>query len=233
MKIFKLLLNKNPFVKSLVFRVHAIIFKKPYRYLNYAKGVIHVGANWGQEKDIYSYFNINVIWVEPIPEIFNKLKENIHRYPNQQAYQELVSEIDGQEVDFNVSTHDGTASSILDFQDHELLWPEISFEQKIRLKSITLPSLLKKYNVDISVYDFLVLDVQGAELLVLKGAQSILQQFRYIQLEAADFIMYRENATIKQISDLLSQIGFEEIARHTLAGEEVGKKCFEIFYKKR
>ncbi len=86
MKIFKLLLNKNPFVKSLVFRVHAIIFKKPYRYLNYAKGVIHVGANWGQEKDIYSYFNLNVISVEPIPEIFNKLKENIHRYPNQQAY---------------------------------------------------------------------------------------------------------------------------------------------------
>jgi hypothetical protein len=39
----------------------------------------------------------------------------------------------------------------------------------------------------------LILDVQGAELKVLKGCGHLISKFRYIKLEAAEFEMYLNN----------------------------------------
>ena len=42
------------------------------------KGVIHIGAHVGQEMNTYKKINVpNVMFFEPIPSTFNKLKENV------------------------------------------------------------------------------------------------------------------------------------------------------------
>ena len=42
------------------------------------KGVIHIGAHYGQENKIYNQLNIkNRIFFEPLKNNFDKLKENI------------------------------------------------------------------------------------------------------------------------------------------------------------
>jgi FkbM family methyltransferase len=230
--MIKKIVNKYPKIKSLLFRIISRIQRRPYRYFQFSKGVIHVGANVGQEKELYSYYNLNVLWIEPIPEMFEKLKQNIYEYPKQAAIQELVSDSDGDEVFFNISSHGGVSSSILDFEEHSTLWPEISFNKKIKLRTITLDSLIKKYSVNISKYNFLVLDVQGAELLVLKGSKNVLKNIKYIQVEAADFKMYKNNPAIDEIEKNLFNNGFKEFARHKLKDAEIGKCCYEIFYKK-
>lgn len=38
-------------------------------------GVVHVGANLGQERELYEHYGLNVLWVEPIPEVFEQLKK--------------------------------------------------------------------------------------------------------------------------------------------------------------
>jgi hypothetical protein len=37
------------------------------------KGVIHVGANTGQERDDYGSYGLNVLWIE-LPWVFNEMK---------------------------------------------------------------------------------------------------------------------------------------------------------------
>src|SRR5262245_45342089 len=41
------------------------------------KGIIHVGANVGQERDDYATYGLNVLWIEPIPWLFAQLKSRI------------------------------------------------------------------------------------------------------------------------------------------------------------
>lgn len=39
-------------------------------FLSKGRGVIHVGANAGQERELYAAFGLHVIWIEPIPDVF-------------------------------------------------------------------------------------------------------------------------------------------------------------------
>ena len=70
------------------------IKKNPNAFLNDISGLIHVGASTGQERDDYAEKHLDVIWVEPIPAVFDELKANIERYERQTAYNALLSESD-------------------------------------------------------------------------------------------------------------------------------------------
>jgi hypothetical protein len=44
----------------------------------------------------------------------------------------------------------------------------------VEMRSSTIPSALNTAGIDIAAFDALVLDTQGSELFVLRGAESIL-----------------------------------------------------------
>jgi FkbM family methyltransferase len=79
-------------------------------------GVVHVGANLGQEREVYAALGLDVVWIEPIPEIFAQLKENVQGFPNQLAIEALVTDIDDKEYVFHIANNDGASSSILAFK---------------------------------------------------------------------------------------------------------------------
>jgi len=59
--------------------------KDPNSFLNNVSGIIHVGANSGQERGEYSLYSLDVLWVEPIPEVFKKLKKILKNIPNKKV----------------------------------------------------------------------------------------------------------------------------------------------------
>src|SRR5215470_6517112 len=63
----------------------------PNSFLRRVSGVIHVGANLGQERTLYGKYDLNVIWIEPIPDVYHKLKQNLENFPRQQAFQRLIT----------------------------------------------------------------------------------------------------------------------------------------------
>ena len=72
---------------------------KPFRrntecFLRKAKGVIHVDSHWGQERELYAAHGLNVVWIEPIPEVFDRLVGLIAPYANQRALKYLVTDAD-------------------------------------------------------------------------------------------------------------------------------------------
>ena len=214
-------------------KISKVFCKNPDSFLTKAKGIIHVGANEGQERDEYAKHGLNVIWIEPIPEVFDILKENIKGYVNQRAYQALITDKDGAEYTFHIANNQGASSSIFDLKLHKEIWPEVNFKKSIKLKSITLTTLIRQENIDLSNYDSLVIDTQGAELLVLKGAEGILPVFKFIKAELPDFEAYEGCSKLSEVTAFLENHGFEESIRSKFAEHPNGGAYYDVLYVKK
>jgi FkbM family methyltransferase len=199
-------------------------------FLKDSKGVIHVGANLGQERELYAAYGLDVIWIEPIPEICNELKNLINPYTNQKAFCYLVTDVDGRDYLFHVSNKGGGASSIYDLAGHKELWPDVTYTETIALKSITLPSLMRKEHLDVTGYDVLVLDTQGSELLVLKGATSLLPHIRYVRAEVADFEAYAGCCKLDELDDFFKEYGFRRLAKGRFAKMKDVGSYYDVLY---
>ncbi|HQZ44413.1 MAG TPA: hypothetical protein PK735_16105, partial [Flavobacteriales bacterium] len=46
-------------------------------FMRHTDGVLHVGANEGQERQIYHEQGMKVLWIEPLPDVFEKLLHNL------------------------------------------------------------------------------------------------------------------------------------------------------------
>jgi len=100
-------------------------------FLKEVDGVIHVGANEGQEREHYKKYGINnVLWIEADPFVFKKLKKNLLNYENQYAINYLILD-KKQRIKFNISNAKGNASSVFDLLEHKQMYPEIKFKKKL------------------------------------------------------------------------------------------------------
>lgn len=201
-------------------------------FLRKVAGVVHVGANTGQERDIYRDAGLRVVWVEPIVEVFDELTRNIAGYPNQRAFRALVTDENGKDYQFNVSNNAGLSSSILEFGQHRDIWPEVDYVSSRTLRSTTLEALFVDEKLSPAMYPALVMDVQGAELLVLKGAGAMLAQFQFVKAEAADFESYIGCAVLSDLDEYLKPFGFREIARHPFAKREAGGTYWDVIWER-
>lgn len=204
----------------------------PDRFLRDVRGVMHIGASTGQERRRYARRGLDVLWVEPIPEVFAALAANIAAYPRQRALQALVTDRDDVDCAFHVSSNAGESSSILALKAHRDVWPEVTFVRSMALTSVTLPTLLAREGIDPSAYDALVLDTQGSELLVLRGAAPLLSRLRYIKTEVPDFEAYAGCAQVGDIDAFLRPHGYMELSRHQFASRPGVGQYYDIVYRR-
>ena len=204
----------------------------PHKFLRECKGVVHVGANSGQERRLYASFGLSVLWIEPIPDVFELLSDNIRKYPAQRALNALITDCDYQTYTFHVANNQGESSSILDLWQHKDVWPEVEYVKDIPCTSLTLPTAIRKAGMDISMYDALVMDTQGSEFLVLQGARDILSAFKYIRAEASDFELYKDNATAPTIEEYLSDFNFSLVRKDKYAERQMGGTVYDLLFKR-
>lgn len=182
--------------------------------LSKSKGIFHLGAHRGEEAPIYEWFGKKALWVEANPFIFDELKDNLIKYKYQKAYKALIYDKDYEEVDFYLSSNDYASSSIFKFGDLSVgknsLWYEknLRHEYKIRLKTLTIDTLLKNNLIDISLYDHWVLDLQGAELLALRGAQESLKKCNSLYIEVSKGEVYQKGVQWDEIKYFLEKNNF-------------------------
>ena len=201
------------------------------KYLRQVTGLVHVGANLGQERHLYADHDLEVLWVEPIPEIFARLCQNLAGFPKQAAIQALVTDRDGRLHDLNIANNDGGSSSILEFKLHRDIWPEVEYTGKIELRSITLPTLFRENRLDPGRYQALVMDTQGSELMVLEGAVPLLDGLRFIATEAADFEAYAGCCQVADIDRFMTGHGFAKRSSQRFARHPAGGAYYEILYR--
>ena len=202
-------------------------------FLKRCRGVIHVGANTGQERVRYESFGLRVLWIEPNPEVFDTLKRNVALYSRQKALNYLITDTDGQEYSFHLANNEGESSSILELGQHSEIWPEVCYTGTIKLTGVTLPSLLRQEQINASDYDALVLDTQGSELTILRGAVALLPAFSYVRLEAPTFEPYKGCAKLSEIDEFMTQTGFQKHRQFQFAKCPSGGAYYEVVYKRR
>lgn len=201
-------------------------------FLSQVSGVIHVGANTGQECDLYEQYGLNVLWIEPISAVFSELQERIRAYPRQRAVQALVTDVDGDEYSFNISNNGGASSSIYDFKLHKDIWGDVHYTDAILLRGITLVSLLDDVGIDPKIYQALIMDTQGSELLVLRGSLPLLNHFKFIKTEVPNFESYQGCCQLDDMEEFMHAHGFHEALREQFATHPDGGGYFDIVYSR-
>jgi FkbM family methyltransferase len=173
------------------------------------KGCLHVGAHNCEEIDIYNQLGVSqndTVWIDAM---HNKVLEaKIRGIPN--VYQAVISDQDDQEVKFNISNN-GQSSSILEFQTHAYQHPEVKYVSSSIEKTITIDSFFSRNNLDATKYNFWNFDIQGAELLALKGASNSIQYADAIYLEVNEDHLYKDCALIGEIDEFLKDKGFKRV----------------------
>jgi FkbM family methyltransferase len=201
-------------------------------FLSKVQGIIHIGAHAGGEANTYYIHDLRVAWVEPIPGVFEQLCQNIALFKKQKAYRYLIGEQDEPEAILHLSTNDGLSSSVLPLAKHRDVWPHISYCGEIRMPMTSLPTFVQQERLDLANYQALILDTQGSELMILRGAGEILRAFRFIQVEVADFEAYTGCCLLSEMNNFMSDNGFHQdrCERHEFpVSAEVGS-YYDITY---
>ncbi|KAL3798071.1 hypothetical protein HJC23_012362 [Cyclotella cryptica] len=185
------------------------------------RGVVDVGANkGGWTTNIQQLFpNVTTMMVEASPFNTQHLEETKTKFGGAVDYRiALLSSTDGDTVEFFDNPRTNTGNSM--FQENSHHFVNVKPQRRTTSKLDTLVSSMPHI-------DYLKLDVQGAELMVLSGATETLKRTTCVQLEVSIIEYNKGGACWYEIESLLRQHGFflydmgdltrNEVAFHTKA----------------
>ena len=160
-------------------------------------GIIHVGANEGEELSSYLNCTTNIHMFEPIQKSYEKIPNIVKKYNC------ALGDVEGT-FEFNIANN-SQSSSILKPKKHLQEHPDVLFIDKILVPVKTLDSF------NIENCNFLNMDVQGYELHVLKGAINTLKHIDVIYTEVNMDEIYEGNCLMEDLDSWLSNYSFKRI----------------------
>ena len=171
--------------------------------------VLHIGANSGQEVAKYEKLGLTGFHVEAIPDIFSILDGKCRLTNNQKAINVCVSDEIGKNISFNIASNGAQSSSIFPLGRHASEYPNIKYTTTVSLSTDTIDHLIKT-NIIPGDVNFVVIDVQGAEMLVLMGSQNLLLSPDLIGLvvEVSAEPLYEGGASFMQVNEYLNKCKF-------------------------
>lgn len=185
-------------------------------------GVLHLGANTGEEAPIYKELGImKQIWFEANEEIFLKLKSNISDNPDAVAFNFAVGD-ENKEAVLHVSNNGSQSSSVLELGLHKEEHPDVKYVSDMNVQMVRLDS----FDLDLSNVDLLNVDVQGFELNVLRGMGDLLHQFKALYLEVNKKELYENCALIEDIDFYVSSFGFQRVETYWAPNKSWGDALY-------
>lgn len=177
------------------------------RYNIKPTGVLHIGANVGEEFQVYNELGIKKqIWIEGNTDIFLKLKQNISSNPEAVALNYVVGD-ENKEVDFHISNNGSQSSSVLELGTHRVAHPEVHYVADLKAQMHRIDEL----GLDLHGFDFLNLDLQGAEAMAIRGMGALIKQFKWIYSEVNKEELYEGCMLIDPFDLLMLSNGFRRI----------------------
>lgn len=173
------------------------------------KGVIHIGAHYGQEYGIYKQNNIkDIIFFEPVKSAFEALSNNIPESENVILYNMALGNYNGK-VTMNIEhANDGQSSSVLKPKGHLELFPYIEFNWTEEVNIMKLDDV----DFDRNKYNMINIDVQGYEMEVFKGAFKFIENHvDCINTEVNGTEVYENCCLIGELDEYLGFFGFKRV----------------------
>lgn len=186
-------------------------------------GIIHAGANDGEEIYNYMRFGIDhILGFEPLPAAWQLCKDNIEKWkaelgvnPTVAACYPIALDNFNGEAELNITAGDGKGSSLLrpnyDHPEVKKNWTDGQdmIVDKKTVRVARLDSLIDGNNgIDWSQFDTLVLDTQGNEMEILEGMGEYLKQFKFLCIELSITPAYEGEITGPTVAAWLAERGF-------------------------
>jgi FkbM family methyltransferase len=175
------------------------------------RGVLHVGAHEGQELESYERLGFRrIVFVEANRGLFERLRDRLQGRPGITVIHAAATDHDG-EVELNVTTND-QSSSILALGVHAKVYPWIKVARREKVPARRLDTLLAEHRLQASDFNVLHLDIQGAELLALRGGEQTLRSIDLVESEVNIAEMYRGCALLPELERYLGNQGLHRAA---------------------
>ena len=189
-------------------------------------GIVHVGADVGQE--VAQYFNYgfkSIILVEANPERYQVLLSKFGSDPRIRIFNYAICDKRGT-IDFHIHTSRSGSTepaSILPMKRFNEIVKTLHTAKTIQVPAITLDALFEENQIALGDYNFLNIDIQGAELLAFWGARKLLASVDVIVSEVNVVEMYEGGALEGDLVKFLEHEGFEKkhAVYHTLYDENL------------
>lgn len=189
------------------------------------KGIIHLGAHQGQELPIYASWQVpKVAWVEANPALIPILEKNVGIFPGHTVHETAIWETDGRKMEFYLASNEGS-SSLLPMKLHSKRYPEVTLAGVVEVRTSSVDGLIKSAKLVPEDYDFLNMDVQGIEGLVIEGMKKQIEQLRWIYTEVNFEELYEGCWLFPDLYRVLKNRGFE-LAECRRAGLGWGEALF-------
>lgn len=176
-------------------------------------GVVHVGADVGQEVTQYfSYGFENIILIEANPECYKILVSKFGDDSRIKIFNYAICDKQGV-VDFHIHTSrsgNTEPASILPMKRFKEIVKTLHTTKTIQVPAITLDALFEEHQIALGAYNFVNIDIQGAELLAFRGAEKLLASVDVIVSEVNVVEMYENGALEDDVVKLLDQQGFDK-----------------------
>ena len=176
--------------------------------------IIHIGAHRGQEAQDYAKSGVReVLWVEANKKMMKHLYDQTCNLPMKSRYFcATLSDVDNEMVTLNI-TNNEQSTSILELGTHATMYPHITISEKVTVYTKRFDTLWRENvgEIDLDRYDFINIDVQGAELKVLKGFGDIFNRvpIRAIYAEVNFEHVYKGCCLVDELDEFLAGFGFQ------------------------
>ena len=172
--------------------------------------VLHIGGHRGEEQPFYDDLGVlRTLWFEAIPESAEWMTKHFQDRGDVRVIQACLSDGYGF-VDFQI-TNNYASSSMLELGTHLQHHPKIYVEETKRVWTEPLEVLMAKIQEKPKNYDTMNIDVQGAELKVLKGYGKQLYNIKYIYCEVNREELYKGCCLVHEIDNYLGDFGFNRV----------------------
>ena len=190
-----------------------ILSNMPFNYINLKskynlniKGIIHVGAHYGEEVQDYINSGVtDIVLFEPLQDNFSILCDRMENVKANITLNKVALGSSLSKTTMYVSDNEKQSSSILKPKVHLLHHPNVYFPD---MEEVDV-ELLDNFNC--SHCNYLHIDVQGYELEVLKGATETLKHIDYVYCEVNRDELYEGNPLVEEIDEFLLQYNIKRV----------------------
>jgi FkbM family methyltransferase len=208
--------------------------------------VVQVGAmdgvSFDETKEFLDAYNWKSILIEPIPHLFNKLKENLAYRKNTHFENFAICSKNGNAVMLTIPEvnknqpgvsewHLGMSSFYPiknEFKDEDFHIQE-KFGTKIKVSTTTILSLIKKY--DLKNIDIFICDAEGYDWEIFNQLDLIHLRPKFVRLEFEHLHENEKKLLLKKLE--INNYHYEISGKHSLNLDAIDKKYFssEGFYE--
>lgn len=187
------------------------------------RGIIHIGAFGGEETPFYKSLRVSeALWIEAHPEAYQRLLKNMSKY----AQDKSDYSISATTANFAASDTNGTAtfyetsnlvsSSLLELGTHKDIFTNIVETRQFQVPTKRLDTYFEESGVDPGKYNVIVIDIQGGELLALKGAVNTLSNIDCIIAEVNFDEVYKGCGKIYDLDKFLLELDFVRVDSYAI-----------------